>query len=30
LTTSKVSAFKTPEPKELVGVSPALRSAVGR
>jgi allantoin racemase len=30
LTTSKVSAFKTPETKELVGVGPALRSAVGR
>jgi allantoin racemase len=30
LTTSKVRAFKTPETKELVGVSPALRSAVGR
>jgi allantoin racemase len=29
-TTSKVGAFQTPGTKELVGVSPALRSAVGR
>lgn len=30
LTTSKVGAFRTPGPKELVGVAPSLQDAVGR